>query len=81
MPNGIVCRPSQQLQTYRQRLQRSSSLPITHLLSVADEAGYEIPEHLQDRMRNGLIGFVEGRATIRRGHGLRVCYTAAVGGG
>ena len=33
----------------------------SYLLSVADEAGYEIPEHLQDRMRNGLIGFVEGR--------------------
>jgi hypothetical protein len=36
MPNGIVCRPSEQLQTYRQRLLRSSALPITHLLSVAD---------------------------------------------
>lgn len=32
-----------------------------YLLSVADEAGYEIPEHLRNRMRNGLTGFVEGR--------------------
>ncbi len=33
----------------------------SYLLSVADEAAYEIPEDLQERMRNGLIGFVEGR--------------------
>ena len=32
-----------------------------YLLSVADEAGYEIPERLRNRMRNGLTGFVEGR--------------------
>ncbi len=33
----------------------------SYLLSVANEADYEIPEYLQDRMRKGLIGFVEGR--------------------
>ena len=33
----------------------------SYLLSVADEAGYAIPESLRNRMRNGLTGFVEGR--------------------
>ena len=33
----------------------------SYLLSVANEAEYEIPEYLQNRMRKGLIGFVEGR--------------------
>lgn len=33
----------------------------SYLLAVADEAEYEIPEYLQNRMRKGLIGFVEGR--------------------
>ncbi|MDO8926116.1 MAG: MG2 domain-containing protein [Sideroxyarcus sp.] len=32
-----------------------------YLLSVASEAEYEIPEYLLNRMRKGLIGFVEGR--------------------
>jgi uncharacterized protein YfaS (alpha-2-macroglobulin family) len=32
-----------------------------YLLSVSDEAGYEIPERTLNRMRNGLIGFVQGR--------------------
>jgi len=33
----------------------------SYLLSVADEAGYEIPELVQEKMRNALVGFVEGR--------------------
>lgn len=33
----------------------------SYLVSVANEADYEIPEYLQNRMRKGLIGFVEGR--------------------
>jgi uncharacterized protein YfaS (alpha-2-macroglobulin family) len=33
----------------------------TYLLAVADEAEYEIPDYLQNRMRNGLVAFVEGR--------------------
>ena len=32
-----------------------------YLISVADEAGYAIPEHILNRMRNGLSGFVQGR--------------------
>ena len=32
-----------------------------YLLAIANEADYEIPEYLRNRMRNGLIGFVEGR--------------------
>lgn len=32
-----------------------------YLLAVADEAGYAIPTTLQNRMRDGLTGFVEGR--------------------
>jgi uncharacterized protein YfaS (alpha-2-macroglobulin family) len=32
-----------------------------YLLSVSNEAEYELPEYLLNRMRNGLIGFVEGR--------------------
>jgi uncharacterized protein YfaS (alpha-2-macroglobulin family) len=32
-----------------------------YLLAISNEAGYEIPESLRDKMRNGLIGFVEGR--------------------
>jgi uncharacterized protein YfaS (alpha-2-macroglobulin family) len=33
----------------------------SYLVSVANEAAYDIPEYLQNRMRKGLIGFVEGR--------------------
>lgn len=33
----------------------------SYLLAISNEAGYEIPEALRDRMRKGLIGFVEGR--------------------
>ena len=33
----------------------------SYLLSVAHEAEYEIPEYTQNKMRNGLIAFVEGR--------------------
>jgi len=33
----------------------------SYLLSVANEADYEIPEYLQDRMRKSLISFIEGR--------------------
>jgi uncharacterized protein YfaS (alpha-2-macroglobulin family) len=33
----------------------------SYLVSVANEAEYEIPEYLLNRMRNGLIGFIEGR--------------------
>ncbi|MDD5057799.1 MAG: MG2 domain-containing protein [Sideroxydans sp.] len=33
----------------------------SYLVAVADEAGYDIPDHLLNRMRNGLTGFVEGR--------------------
>ena len=32
-----------------------------YVLSVADEAGWEIPEDLRNRMERALIGFVEGR--------------------
>jgi len=32
-----------------------------YLLSIADESGYAIPEDMRSRMREGLIGFVEGR--------------------
>lgn len=33
----------------------------SYLLSIANEAGYEIPGNLRDKMRNGLVSFVEGR--------------------
>lgn len=33
----------------------------SYLLAIADEAGYQIPEELRNRMRDGLTGFVEGR--------------------
>jgi uncharacterized protein YfaS (alpha-2-macroglobulin family) len=32
-----------------------------YLLSIADEAGYEIPDDAQGKMLNGLAGFIEGR--------------------
>lgn len=32
-----------------------------YLLSIADEAGYEIPDDAHGKMLNGLAGFVEGR--------------------
>ncbi len=42
-------------------LDEGSDTLTSYLLSVANEAEYEIPEYLLNRMRNGLIGFVEGR--------------------
>ena len=33
----------------------------SYLLSIANEAGYEIPDYLLAKMRNGLTAFVEGR--------------------
>jgi uncharacterized protein YfaS (alpha-2-macroglobulin family) len=32
-----------------------------YILSIADEAGYEIPQESRSRMEQGLIGFVQGR--------------------
>jgi len=35
----------------------------SYLVAVSNEAGYKIPETLLEKIRNGLIGFVEGRVT------------------
>jgi uncharacterized protein YfaS (alpha-2-macroglobulin family) len=42
-------------------LREGSDTLTAYLLSVANEAEYEIPEYLLNRMRKGLIDFVEGR--------------------
>lgn len=33
----------------------------SYILSISQEAGYSIPEHLLEKMQNGLKGFIEGR--------------------
>lgn len=40
---------------------RGSDTLTAYILSVSDEAGWKIPEHIKDRMVNGLKGFIEGR--------------------
>ena len=47
-------------------LMRSGSDVLTaYVLAIAEEAGFEIPPSIRDRMSAGLTGFVEGR--VRRG--------------
>jgi len=49
---------------YFPRMRTGSDVLTSYVMAVAQEAGYEIPPVLRDRMSEGLAGFVEGR--IRR---------------
>lgn len=49
-------------------MDQGSDTLTAYVLSVAQEAGYEIPVELKERMESGLLAFVEGRIT--RGPGL-----------
>ena len=40
---------------------RGSDMLTAYILSVSDEAGWKVPEHIKDQMVNGLKGFIEGR--------------------
>lgn len=49
------------LAKYFTQMELGSDALTAYILSIADEAGYEIPEYVKARMEKGLIGFVEGR--------------------
>jgi uncharacterized protein YfaS (alpha-2-macroglobulin family) len=49
-------------------MERGSDTLTAYVLSIAAEAGYEIPPTLKERMESGLLAFVEGK--IERGTGL-----------
>ncbi len=46
---------------YFPTMQRGSDVLTSYVLSIAHEAGWEIPEHLRENMQKALISFVEGR--------------------
>ena len=46
---------------YFTQMELGSDALTSYILSIADEAGYEIPEYSKKRMGKGLVGFVEGR--------------------
>lgn len=46
---------------YFTQMELGSDALTAYILSIAEEAGYEIPEYSKKRMEKGLIGFVEGR--------------------
>ncbi len=46
---------------YFPQMEQGSDALTAYILSIADEAGYEIPEYSKGRMEKGLVGFVEGR--------------------
>lgn len=49
------------LAKYFSQMEQGSDALTAYILSIAAEAGYEIPENSKNRMEKGLIGFVEGR--------------------
>lgn len=49
------------LAKYFPLMQQGSDTLTSYLLTIADEAGWEIPEDVRDRMLRGLEGFVQGR--------------------
>lgn len=46
---------------YFTQMELGSDALTAYILSIAAEAGYEIPEYSKSRMEKGLVGFVEGR--------------------
>ena len=40
---------------------KGSDVLTAYILSIANEAGWEIPEHIRQQMENGLKGFIEGK--------------------
>lgn len=42
---------------------RGSDTLTAYVLSISDEAGWKLLEHIKDQMLNGLKGFIEGRVT------------------
>ena len=49
------------LAKYFAQMELGSDALTAYILSIADEAGYEIPENSKTRMEKALVGFVEGR--------------------
>jgi len=49
------------LAKYFPQMDLGSDALTAYILSIAAEAGYEIPEYSKNRMEKGLVGFVEGR--------------------
>jgi hypothetical protein len=49
------------LAKYFTQMELGSDALTAYILSIAAEAGYEIPENSKKRMEKGLVGFVEGR--------------------
>ncbi len=52
---------SEGLVKYFASMRLGSETLTSYLLSIADEAGWKIPEHIKERMEKGLTGFIEGR--------------------
>lgn len=46
---------------YFPQMEQGSDALTAYILSIADEADYEIPEYSLKRMEKGMVGFVEGR--------------------
>ncbi len=46
---------------YFPQMEQGSDALTAYILSIGEEAGYEIPEYSKSRMEKGLVGFVEGR--------------------
>ncbi|MBI4684258.1 MAG: alpha-2-macroglobulin [Nitrospirae bacterium] len=46
---------------YFPTMRLGSDALTSYILSIAHEAGWEIPEHIKDRMEQGLRGFIEGK--------------------
>jgi hypothetical protein len=46
---------------YFPQMEQGSDALTAYILSIADEADYEIPEYSKNRMEKALVGFVEGR--------------------
>jgi hypothetical protein len=49
------------LAKYFTQMELGSDALTAYILSIANEAGYEIPGYVKSRMEQGLIGFIEGR--------------------
>ena len=46
---------------YFPTMRLGSDTLTSYILSIANEAGWEIPEHIKYRMEEGLRGFIEGK--------------------
>ena len=46
---------------YFPTMRLGSDALTSYILSIADEAGWEIPEYIKNRMEEGLRGFIEGK--------------------